>query len=56
MGFYDRSGRYHHVDTDGFKAYMAHHLKDDHGMSIRQINIRLGLTDLEVRYLLGDKL
>lgn len=49
--FYDGNGRWHRIPRA--IDVMAQHLHYDHGKSVRQINTRLGLTDLEVRALLG---
>lgn len=37
------------------QALLVRHLHDDHGMSVRKINLKLGMTDREVRACLEDR-
>lgn len=49
--FYDDGGRFHSFPMSF--AVMAQHMCREHGMSVRQINLALGLTDRRVREVLG---
>ena len=51
---YSASSRAGNKATWYAKSEMARHLRFEHGWGIRRINLRLGMSDLEVKRAVGE--